>query len=259
MLVTLASGSSVGAGSSQMFQYAPKSFQAVYIHWAGTASDFDECTMQVQVGNEVVANSINLWALQLFHGVTKGGYMVADEDQTEYQLGVNFGSWEMLSGQEVYVTIQNNSAAGVTLDVTLSVNGIQPFNPIYYRDFSDTSFTCEQVKQSYIWSSALISGDTQAIQITNSQNSTSPNVESCVSVASADGLIDNAGAGGHIGQLTKGELALDTTYNYTTAPTVGGILCQCVGNKVAPTPNRNAQRRARQAVAGLKPNERRSL
>lgn len=256
MIVTLASGSTVTTGASQMYQYAPKSFQEVHLHWDGTASDFDECTLQVQVGNTVVCNSINLWGLMLFHGVIHGGFMQSNEDATEYYLGVDFGSWEMLQGQEVYVTVQNNSAASITLDVTLIVDDVRPYNPIYYRDYTDTSFTCEQVKQSYIWNTSDISDDTQSIQVTNSQNSTSPNVESCVSVSASNGLIDNVTAAKYIGQLTKGELALDTTYNYTTAR---HVLCQCVGDKVALMQNRNAQRRARQAVAGLKPNERRSL
>lgn len=255
MIVTLATGDSVGAGASQTYQYTPKSFQSVYIEWNGSADDLSEATLQVQVGNEVVCNTVSLWGLMLLHGVQHGGMMTTEASATNASVGVNFGSWELNPGQEIYVTVNNPSSAGYTLSVAVKVDELGPYRPIYYRGFTDTSFTAENVISSYIWSATAISNDTQVIQIINSNQSSAPTVESCVLVSGADGMISEV-AQTFVGVLTDLGMALDTSYNYTTAR---NILCQCMGDKRNPVAVANAKRRVRSQITALKPGEKKAL
>ena len=169
MIVTLASQQTIAIGASQTYQYTPKSFQAVYVEWNGTADDLSETTLQVQVGNEVVCNTVSFWGLMLLHGIQHGGMMTTESSATRAVVGVAFGSWELNPGQEVYVTINNPSAAALTVTVGLKVDELSPYRPVYYRGFTDTSFTAENVISSYIWSDSGLEGDTQVIQIINSK------------------------------------------------------------------------------------------
>ena len=101
MLVTLGSGVTISASSSQTFQYACNSVQQVYVRTeegtAGTSMDF-YCT--VQIGNDVVVNDIPFEALGLLSAITGGG----DVGEGAQLFKIDLGSHILDGTENLYVT-----------------------------------------------------------------------------------------------------------------------------------------------------------
>lgn len=244
MLVTLGSNSTISAGGSQTFQYACNSFQKLYLRIDDDQQDSLDAHITVQIGNDVICNDINARPLGLISMVNSGGAVSA----TESIFCVNFGSHVLEPLENLYVTVRNADASATitAVDISCIVNEGGVYSPIKYTNYADKVFTDPNTLSIYAWADADLSTDSTAFTIRNQSYSSTPEVQSGVSIAESQLYVDGSTVPTNTcAILAQNQVPLDTSVNYTST-TIDGVVCVSAMTK---QPSKaSASKKAGQAV-----------
>jgi len=243
VLVTLGTNQALGANSAQTFPYACNSVQRVFIKVDddATASGYN---VTVQLGQRTIINGASGFGLLCFNALYGG-----DEfDGSEAHLSIDLGNHELLDNENLYVTVTAGSAALTAVDVSALVD--EPGNelPIRYTEYSDNTFTAENVKMALCFSNggSAIDEDATNCEIRNSISSSSPTFISSTSWYSSTAIHPRNSAG----LLCSNPVPLTTSFNYPSSATVDRILIasQMSTTARAVAQGRRSVQQAKQAV-----------
>lgn len=225
MLVTLAQGDTIAAGSSQTYQYACNSAQQIYLRTEETTGFVaTDGFVTVQIGNDVVVNDISFHALGLLSIITGGG-AVADSNQG---FKIDLGS-HILDGEEnLYVTIRNSDATALdAVDVSAIVNEGGVYQPLKYTNYSDSVFTDTNTLSIYAWGTADLDEDSSAFTVRNQSYSSAPLVLSGCSVTMCNSWYHASNSAAEykkIATMAQNQVPMNTSVNYSST-VVAGVIC----------------------------------
>ena len=228
MLVSLANQVGFSAGVGQTFTYSPKSVQKVFIHTEDTSgNDAWDGTVTVQIGQKTVVNGADMFGL-VGQTMTLCGNPQYDEDSF---IELDFGSIQCLDNDNLYVTIlPNNIVTGIDISAIVDEAGTYPLK---YTEYSDTTFTAQNVLKAFSFDSAeaVVDDDNYVCEIRTNIYSSAPTFTSAnsyfrsknlTSYLNIAGSIVNSGA--YFGLLALNAVPLDTTFNYSSSAVTDKIL-----------------------------------
>lgn len=259
MLVTLGSGVSIAAGSSQTFQYACNSVQQVYVRseesGAGTGLNFF-CT--IQIGNDVICNDIQFEALGLLSAITGGGM----RSTADYGFKIDLGSHILAGEENLYVTLRNShaSAALDATDVCAIVNEGGVYQPLKYTNYSDSVFTDTNTLAIYAWADAALDEDTSVFTVRNQSYSSAPEVQSGTNVTQCNSWADTSGGTTdwkYIATMANNQVPMNTSVNYSSG-VIDGVICVSAMDKT-PVKVASAKAQGRAVLSSMTWSERKAL
>ena len=139
-------------------------------------------------------------------------------------ISLNFFWTSKLDNENLYVTVSASSALDA-VDVSALVDEPSGEFPVRYTEYSDNTFTAENVLKAISYSAgrSAVDEDAHNIEIRNQVNSSSPSLISCNNwYASIAFSPDRKEA---FGVLVNSALPLTTTFNYPSSATTNRILC----------------------------------
>jgi hypothetical protein len=218
MLVTLGTNQAIGANSSVTFPYACTSLQRVFVKVDDDASA-NLYTVTVQLGQRTIMNGVSSVGLLGFSALQGGSQPTG----TESYCDLDFGTHALLDNENVYVTISAGTGALTAVDVSAIVDEPQGEFPIRYTEYSDTTFTAENVKLAICFnsSSSAIDEDASNCEMRNPVSSSSPTFISSNNWFGATSVLVPSAT---YGVLCKNPVPLNTTFNYSASATVDRIL-----------------------------------
>lgn len=222
MLVTLDTGTAISAGGSETFTYSPQSVQKVMIGLDDdSGTDVFTSNVTVQIGSKTVCNGIpswGLWGLSSLVCDAQGG----GADAT---FVIDFGSIQVGPAENLYVTI-GATAAITTTDVSAIVNEPMAGDfPLRITNYNDNTFTAENVilALSYDVARQSVQNDNYNCEIRTATSASSANFISASTNyqinAMSDAKLDSYGL------LTKNNIPMDTTFNYSSSAVTDSIVC----------------------------------
>jgi len=219
MLVSLATNQTIGAGSSATYTYSPQSVQKVFV--SVEDADWEAGNVTVQIGSRTICNGVNNYGMAL---ITTLGSAAGSSGSLSSVLVFDFGSHQCMNNENLYVTIQAVGELSAT-DVSALVD--EPFAgslPIRLTEYSDTTFTAENVISALSYDSAMaeVNEDAYNCEIKTSLYSSAPSFISANSYYQSNvvsnSLITSAGL------LCKHQLPLKTTFNYSSSAVTDRII-----------------------------------
>ena len=241
MLVTLGTNNAIGAGGSLTLPYACKSVQEVFIKIDDAGGEAYNHTVTIQLGQRTIANGCLAWGLI---GMAELQAFTPNST-TEVYYRIDLGSHQLLDNENLYVTI-NASSALDAVDVSAVVDAPTGGElPIRYTEFSDNTFTAENVLKAVSFASNRSSVDEDAynVEIRNAVTSSSPSFISCNNWFSCTAQTDQNSGRTH-GLLVSERIPLTTSFNYSASAATDRIL---VASQMGS--NQRAVRQGRQAQA----------
>lgn len=220
MLVTLGTNIALGAGSTSTTTYSPNSVQKVFIRLEdSTGSNAYEPQITVQIGSQVICNGASALGLV---GLTQLQSGVAQSAANSY-LELDFGSWECMSRDNLYVSVYSASAIDA-VDVSALVDEPGLGVPFAVTEYSDNTFTSNNNRMaiSYKSTDAEVDEDAYNCEIRTSINSSSPSFISANSFYKS--MIIGADRSTHYGLLNTNQVPLNTSYNYSGSAATNRIL-----------------------------------
>jgi hypothetical protein len=226
MLVSLATGQAIGASGSATFPYACRSVSKIFIKIDDDATAYNSYSVTVQLGSRTICNGASNWGLSIF-GAMVGGQNPSD---TESFLQLDLGMHQLLDNENLYVTVRSSGNALTAVDVSALVdeNSGGEF-PVRYTEYSDTTFTAENVLKAVGYSSSAGAVDeaTGNIEIRNAVSSSSPTLISASNWYGAT-VVQNWFAT-YGGLLVDSQVPLTTTFNYTSNATNRILVASLMG------------------------------
>lgn len=224
MLVTLGTGTSIGAGTSQTFTYSPNSLQKVFIFFddAETSLQYKDATVTVQLGSKVICNGAQVWGLIGYSNLQCGVGASTDEAF----LSLDFGNHEVVSGSNdnLYVTIRGGAAAVTAVDVSAIVDEPGVGTPVKLTEYSDNTFTSDHnlMGISFDSAAAAVDADGYNIEVNNTITSSAPSLISASTWFKATTIANSYDD--YYGIVNKNAVPLKTTYNYNASAVTDRIL-----------------------------------
>ncbi|AXH78827.1 MAG: hypothetical protein [Circular genetic element sp.] len=219
MLVSLATNQTIAANSSATYTYSPQSVQKVFV--SVEDADWEAGNVTVQIGSRTICNGINNFGLKLITNLKNNAQSTASKSSV---IELDFGSHQCMNNENLYVTIQAVAEMSAT-DVSAIVD--EPFSgslPVRLTEYSDTTFTAENVLGALSYDSAMaeVNEDAYNCEIKTSLYSSAPSFISANSYFQANTLsnkdITSAGL------LCKHQLPLKTTFNYSSSAVTDRII-----------------------------------
>jgi len=219
MLVSLATNQTIGASSSSTFTYSPQSVQKVFISMED--ADWEAGNITVQLGSRTICNGLNNLGVALISAMVCNTNVNAGYSDV---LVLDFGSHQLLSNENLYVTIQAVAEISAT-DVSAIVD--EPFSgslPVRLTEYSDTTFTAENVLSALSYDSAGAETNEDAFncEIKTSLYSSAPSFISANSYYQS--VSSGKAYGTRAGLLCKHQLPLKTTFNYSSSAVTDRII-----------------------------------
>ena len=219
MLVSLATNQTISAGSSATFTYSPQSVQKVFV--SVEDADWEAGNVTVQIGSRTICNGVNNFGMNLITNLSSGVVSSAGLSST---LIFDFGSHQCMNNQNLYVTVQAVAEMSAT-DVSAIVD--EPFAgslPIRLTEYSDTTFTAENVLSAVSYDSAMaeVNEDAYNCEIKTSLYSSAPSFISANSYYVANSVSYQNST--YAGLLCKHQLPLKTTFNYSSSAVTDRII-----------------------------------
>ena len=226
MLVTLGSGASITAGSTQTFQYACNSVQQIFIRCEESGGgNIENGFITVQIGNDVVVNDISMYAMALLSTATGGGAHA----EANAGLKIDLGSHILAGEENLYVRIRNSAASAAldALDVSAIVNEGGVYQPVRYTAYADKVFTDTNTLAIYAWCNSDLDEDDSVFTVRNQSYSSAPQVLSGSSVTQCTSWAHSSNDHGvwlKLATMAKNQVPLNTSVNYTST-IVDGVIC----------------------------------
>jgi len=219
MLVSLATNQTIAAASSATYTYSPQSVQKVFV--TVEDADWEAGSVTVQIGSRTICNGINNFGMRIISDLTSGVSGSASKSQC---LVFDFGSHQCMNNENLYVTVQAVAEMSAT-DVSAIVD--EPFAgslPIRLTEYSDTTFTAENVLSAISYDSAMaeVNEDAYNCEIKTSLYSSAPSFISANSYYQANSQNDYTPT--QAGLLCKHQLPLKTTFNYSASAVTDRII-----------------------------------
>ena len=219
MLVSLATNQTIAVGSSATYTYSPQSVQKVMI--SVEDADWEAGNVTVQLGSRTICNGVNNFGMSLITGLYNG---VGSASGQSNVLIYDFGSHQMTNNENLYVTLQAVAEMSAT-DVSAIVD--EPFSgslPIRLTEYSDTTFTAENVVSAISYAVAMgeVNEDAYNCEIKTNLYSSAPSFISASSYYQANMVSGTSSTKG--GLLCKHQLPLKTTFNYSTSAATDRII-----------------------------------
>jgi hypothetical protein len=219
MLVTLAVNQTIAANGSATYTYSPQSVQKVFV--SVEDPDWEAGNVTVQIGSRTICNGINNQGMSYVSALTSGSEPDATKSKT---IVYDFGSHQLTNNENLYVTVQAVAEMSAT-DVSAIVD--EPFSgsiPIRLTEYSDTTFTAENVLSavSYDSAGAEVNEDAYNCEIKTSLYSSAPSFISANSYYMVN-LVTNVQST-MAGLLCKHQLPLKTTFNYSASAVTDRII-----------------------------------
>jgi len=219
MLVSLASNQTIAAGSSATYTYSPQSVQKVFL--SVEDADWEAGNVTVQIGSRTICNGINNFGIKQLTKLQSG---VPSAGNLSGIMIYDFGSHQCMNNENLYVTIQAVAELSAT-DVSAIVD--EPFAgslPIRLTEYSDTTFTAENVlsAMSYDSSQGEVNEDAYNCEIKTSLYSSAPSFISANSYYQSSAVCENEVT--YAGLLCKHQLPLKTTFNYSGSAVTDRII-----------------------------------
>jgi hypothetical protein len=218
MLVTLGTNTALAGNGSRTFPYACRSVQKILIKVDdSTGNTAWDHYVTVQLGNRTIVNGAYAFGL-LGMSVLQGGD-TGFEASIGYQ--IDLGSHQLLDNENLYVTVRAGANALDAVDVSAVVNDPVGEFPIRYTEYSDSTFTAENVKIaiSYAFNTSAVDEDASNIEIRDNVNSSSPSLISANNWFFGSMVGSNTALAQRYGLLCKKPVPLTTTFNYSSATT----------------------------------------
>jgi len=219
MLVSLATNQTVAANSSATYTYSPQSVQKVLV--SVEDADWEAGNVTVQIGSRTICNGINNQGMSYITQLQSNTSITTNLSSV---LVFDFGSHQCMNNENLYVTVSAVSEMQAT-DVSAIVD--EPFSgsiPIKLTEYSDTTFTAENVLSaiSYNSSGGEVNEDAYNCEIKTSLYSSAPSFISASSYYQSQSLgtsyVTNSGL------LCKHQLPLKTTFNYSASAVTDRII-----------------------------------
>jgi len=259
MLVTLGATQTIAATSSQTYQYACNSAQAVLIRCEESAAGSSEnMYVTIQIGNDVVCNDISGFALSQLSCILGGG----GNTDGNFGFKVDLGS-HILDGEEnLYVTIRNShaSAALDATDISAIVNEGGVYQPLKYTNYADSVFTDTNTLSVYAWANAVLDEDATAFTVRNQAYSSAPSVLSGCSVSQTSSFAEaNAGhlAWKYVATMAQNQVPLNTSVNYSSTD-IDGVIC-ISGMDRSPSKAQSSRQQGQAVLSSMTSAERKAL
>ena len=221
MLVSLATNQTIAASSSATYTYSPQSVQKVFV--SVEDADWEAGNVTVQIGSRTICNGINNFGMRQLTALTSGTITSASLSNT---LVFDFGSHQCMNNENLYVTIQAVGELSAT-DVSAIVD--EPFSgslPVRLTEYSDTTFTAENVLSALSYDSAMaeVNEDAYNCEIKTSLYSSAPSFISANSYYQSNLIGTNTNVATYSGLLCKHQLPLKTTFNYSSSAVTDRII-----------------------------------
>ncbi len=213
MLVTLAKDQAIAAGASYTFSYSPRSLQKVLIRMDDAESSYHhkDIGVTVQIGSKTIVNNCQFWGLMGYSDLSSN----AGQASNKGYAALDLGHWEMMSNDNVYVSLVGGANAVTAADISLIVDEMGVPNPLQLIEYSDTVFTAEGVLGAIAFASNIGDIDEGNGSFTITTNSYSSNFQTPSSVTWYNAEeIGSFGQAGY-GILCKNAVPMDTSFNYT--------------------------------------------
>jgi hypothetical protein len=219
MLVSLATNQTIGATSSATYTYSPQSVQRVFVSMED--ADWEAGSVTVQIGSRTICNGINNQGMANLTNLISG---IGFSSSFSNVLVFDFGSHQCMNNENLYVTVQAVAEISAT-DVSAIVD--EPFAgslPIRLTEYSDTTFTAENVLSAMSFQAAggEVNEDAYNCEIKTSLYSSAPSFISANSYYQANMV--GSGNGAIAGVLCKHQLPLKTTFNYSSSAATDRII-----------------------------------
>jgi len=219
MLVTLGTNQAIAANSSHTYTYSPQSLQKIFLKFDDDAVTSTTTRVTVQIGSKTICNGISLYALS---GLTtlQNGFTSTN---TDYRIVLNFGSHQLFSNENLYVTVDTVVAQNA-VDCSAIVDVPGEYNPLKLTEYSDNTFTSEYVYSaiSYNSSASVVDEDNYVCEIRTASESSAPNFISANSWYSMTCISDSATS--VFGLLSDKRFPETTSFNYSSSATTDRIL-----------------------------------
>jgi hypothetical protein len=220
MLVTLGTNQAIGANSSHTYTYSPQSVQKIFLKLDDAATiALGTTRVTVQIGSKTICNGISLTGLL---GLTslQSGYGGTGTDR---RFVLNFGSHQLNSNENLYVTISSVLALDA-VDCSAIVDSPGQYNPLKLTEYSDNTFTSEYVYTAinYTNSAAAIDEDNYVCEIRTATESSAPNFISANNWYSMTTI--SADSPSTFGILVDKNIPESTTFNYSSSAATDSIL-----------------------------------
>lgn len=221
MLVTLGIDQSISAGGKVTVSYSPQSVQKVLIYWDdNSGTEALDGNVTVQIGSKTVCNGITNYGLQSINALQNNGKFTT----TDCITCIDFGSIICGPNENLYVTV-GASAAITAADISAIVD--EPLAgdyPLRYTEYSDTTFTSENVLMATCYDSAMatIFTDNYNCEIRTATSASSTNFISANSNFQAhtlSGVYEQ-----NFGLLCKNEIPMNTSFNYSASAVTDRII-----------------------------------
>lgn len=218
MLVSLATNQTIPANSSATYTYSPQSVQKVFV--SVEDGDWEAGNVTIQIGSRTICNGINNYGMSCLTALISGVAPSAGHSLLVF----DFGSHQCMNNENLYVTVQAVAEISAT-DVSAIVD--EPFAgslPIRLTEYSDTTFTAENVLSAMSYDSGMaeVNEDAYNCEIKTSLYSSSP------SFITANSYYQANMVGYHnwtyAGLLCKHQLPLKTTFNYSASAVTDRII-----------------------------------
>ena len=222
MLVTLGTNQALSAGASNTFPYACRSVQKVFlkIDDASGTTAYD-AYVTIQLGQRTILNGAWLYGLNAYQ-MLQGGF---DQTASENRVCIDLGSHQLLDNENLYVTVRAGAGAIDQVDISALVDGSTGSEyPVRYTEYSDNTFTAENVLTaiSYASDRSSTDEDNYNCEIRDAVNSSSPNFISANNWFGVESV--SGGNVGSYGLLKKDMVPLTTTFNYSASAKTDRIL-----------------------------------
>ena len=220
MLVSLATNQTIAANSSATYTYSPQSVQKVFV--SVEDADWEDGNVTVQIGSRTICNGINNYGMKLVTSMKSG---VDAQAGLSSILIFDFGSHQCMNNENLYVTVKAVAEMSAT-DVSAIVD--EPFSgslPIRLTEYSDSTFTAENVLSALSYDSARaeVNEDAYNCEIKTSLYSSAPSFISANSYYQANCITGTTYAT-YGGLLCKHQLPLKTTFNYSSSAVTDRII-----------------------------------
>lgn len=219
MLVTLATNQTISANSSATYTYSPQSVQKVFVNLGDP--NWEAGNVTIQIGSRTICNGVNNFGMKLVTNLMSASLSTASISRS---LIYDFGSHQCINNENLYVTVNavgNLTATDVSAIVDEPLAGSLP---IKLTEYSDTTFTAENVLTalSYDIAQADVHTDAFNCEIKTNLYSSAPSFISANAYYQAE-CIGN-GNEHSAGLLCKHQLPLKTTFNYSSSAVTDRII-----------------------------------
>lgn len=219
MLVSLATNQTIAANSSATYTYSPQSVQKVFV--SVEDADWEAGSVTIQIGSRTICNGINNFGMRLITDLSSGSF---SNSSLSSALVFDLGSHQMMSNENLYITVQAVGELSAT-DVSAIVD--EPFAgslPLKLTEYSDTTFTAENVLSALSYDSAMaeVNEDAYNCEIKTSLYSSAPSFISANSYYQANIKVYEHYTSA--GLLCKHQIPLKTTFNYSASAVTDRII-----------------------------------